>query len=153
MRSGWARTSALAPIVWAGDQRTSFDRDDGFPTVLAMGIGMGASGVSLFTHDIGGYQSVGNPPSTRELWFRWASLGAFTPIMRTHHGAFDTDNWQFDSDDATTEHFAAMAIHEEPIIILDSSASCEKYLNKQHDENKLLLLLPSHTGSLQRCLP
>ena len=109
VRSGWARTSALAPIVWAGDQRTSFDRDDGFPTVLAMGIGMGASGVSLFTHDIGGYQSVGNPPSTRELWFRWASLGAFTPIMRTHHGAFDTDNWQFDSDDATTEHFAAMA--------------------------------------------
>jgi alpha-glucosidase len=107
-RSGWTRSSGLSPIVWAGDQRTSFDPDDGFPTVLAMGAGMGASGVGLFTHDVGGYQSVGNPPSTKELWFRWAGLGAFTPILRTHHGAFDTDNWQFDSDDETTEYWAEM---------------------------------------------
>ncbi|TNE86366.1 MAG: hypothetical protein EP330_21740 [Deltaproteobacteria bacterium] len=108
-RSGWTRTSGLSPIVWAGDQRTSFDPDDGFPTVLAMGAGMGASGVGVFTHDVGGYQSVGNPPSTKELWWRWAALGAFTPIMRTHHGAFDSDNWQFDSDDETTAFWATMA--------------------------------------------
>ncbi|MCO4747780.1 MAG: hypothetical protein KC912_23495, partial [Proteobacteria bacterium] len=108
VRSGWSRTSGIAPIVWAGDQRTSFDPDDGFPTVVAMGLGMGASGVATFTHDVGGYQSVGNAPSTKELWFRWAALGAFTPVMRTHHGAFDTDNWQFDSDDETSTFWATM---------------------------------------------
>jgi alpha-glucosidase (family GH31 glycosyl hydrolase) len=95
-------------VVWAGDQRTSYDTDDGFPTVLAMGIGMSASGIPVFAHDIAGYQSVGNDPSNSDLWFRWASLGAWSPIMRTHHGAYDLDNWQFDSDDATTEHWAAM---------------------------------------------
>jgi alpha-glucosidase (family GH31 glycosyl hydrolase) len=96
-------------VVWAGDQRTSFDTDDGFPTVIPLGLGLAASGVpNAFAHDVGGYQSLGNDPSDKELWFRWAALGAYTPVMRTHHGAFADDNWQFDSDDETTEHWAAM---------------------------------------------
>ncbi|NCG18604.1 MAG: hypothetical protein GWP91_06290 [Rhodobacterales bacterium] len=109
VRSGWLGTSGLVPVVWAGDQRTSFDTDDGMPSVLPMGLGMAASGVPVFTHDVGGYQSVGNPPSDKELWFRWASLGAYSPILRTHHGAFEADNWKFDSDDETTEHWVAVA--------------------------------------------
>ncbi len=109
VRSGWTGTARLAPVVWAGDQRTSFDEDDGLPSVIAMGLGLGASGVPVFTHDVAGYQSVGNPPSTKALWFRWAWLGAFSPILRTHHGAFDTDNWQFDSDAETTAHWARVA--------------------------------------------
>lgn len=105
VRSGWIRTGGLVPVVWAGDQRTSFDRDDGLPSVLALGLGLSASGVPVFTHDVAGYQSVGNPPADRELWFRWASLGAYTPIFRTHHGAFDEHNWKFDTDDDTLAHY------------------------------------------------
>lgn len=108
-RSGWAGAAGIAPVAWAGDQRTSFDPDDGYPTVLALGLGLSIGGVPVYSHDVGGYQSVGNPGTTKELWFRWASLGAFTPVMRTHHGAFDTGNWQFDSDDETTEHWARYA--------------------------------------------
>ncbi len=109
VRSGWLGSSGLVPVVWAGDQRTSFDADDGMPTVLPMGLGLAASGVPVFTHDVGGYQSVGNAPSDKELWFRWASLGAFSPILRTRHGAYGEYNWHFDSDDETTEHWAAVA--------------------------------------------
>jgi alpha-glucosidase len=105
-RSGWAGTSALAPVVWAGDQKTSFDADDGLPTVVALGLGASASGIPVFTHDIGGYQTFGTTPGDRELYFRWTELGAFTPVMRTHHGAFDDQTWQFDSDAATLAHFA-----------------------------------------------
>ena len=105
-RSGWNGAQGVAPLVWAGDQRTSFDADDGLPTVLALGLGLAASGVPLFTHDIAGYQSVGNDPSDRELWYRWASLGIFTPLMRTHHGAFDEANWHFDEDAETLAFFA-----------------------------------------------
>ena len=104
-RSGWSDTSGSCPIVWAGDQRTSFDADDGLPSVLSLGLGLAASGVPIFTHDVAGYQSVGNPPSDKELWFRWASLGAFSPVMRTHHGSFDTQNWQFDRDEETLQHW------------------------------------------------
>jgi alpha-glucosidase len=109
VRSGWTGSASLAPIVWAGDQRTDFEPDDGFPSVMALGIGLATCGVPYFTHDVAGYQSIGNPPSTKELWFRWAELGAFTPVMRTHHGAFDTANWQFDSDPETLAHWARYA--------------------------------------------
>lgn len=104
-RSGWTGNGRDAAVAWAGDQRTSFDADDGYPTVVAMGIGTSLAGAPFFTHDIGGYSSVGNAPSTRELWFRWCSLGAFTPIMRTHHGRATDDNWQFDRDEETLQHF------------------------------------------------
>jgi alpha-glucosidase len=107
-RSGWAGAQGLSPVVWGGDQRTSFDSDDGFPTVLALGLGLAASGVPVYTHDIAGYNSVGNDPSDKELWFRWAGLGAYSPIMRTHHGAFDEENHQFDRDEETLAYLAAL---------------------------------------------
>jgi alpha-glucosidase len=107
-RSGWLGAQGLAPVVWGGDQRTSFDTDDGFPTVLALGLGLAASGVPVYTHDIAGYNSVGNDPSDKELWFRWAGLGAYTPVMRTHHGAFDEENHQFDRDEETLAYYAGL---------------------------------------------
>jgi len=106
VRSGWAGTSGLGPIVWGGDQQTSFGEDDGLPTVIAMGLGLAASGVPIFTHDVSGYSTVGVDNSTKELWFRWAALGAFSPILRTHHGAYDQENWQFDSDAETLAFWA-----------------------------------------------
>lgn len=113
-RSGWSGSTGRSPIGWAGDQRTSFDPDDGLPSVVPMGIGAGMSGIALYGSDIGGYQSIGNAPSTRELWFRWCALGAFSPVMRTHHGAFKDDNWQFDTDEETLAHYARYArVHTE----------------------------------------
>ncbi len=108
-RSGWTGSPYFAPIHWAGDQRTSFDADDGLPTVIPMGLGASIAGAAVFAHDIGGYQSAGNPPSTQELWFRWCALAAFTPIMRTHHGAYSAEDWQFDTDEATLAHYARYA--------------------------------------------
>lgn len=105
-RSGWTGTPTLSPVTWAGDQRTSFDTDDGLPTVVPLGIGAGIAGVMMWGHDIGGYSSIGNDPSTRELWFRWCTLGAMSPVMRTHHGMFKDDNWQFDTDAETLAHYA-----------------------------------------------
>ena len=104
-RSGWNDTSGLAPVIWLGDQRTSFDTDDGFPTVVPLALGASASGVPIVTHDVAGYQTVGNEPSSKELWYRWALLGAYSPVLRTHHGAYDQDNWQFDTDEETLAHW------------------------------------------------
>lgn len=108
-RSGWVRTPGLAPVVWAGDQRTSWEVDDGLPSVIPMGLGAGASGVPLFTHDVGGYQSATNPPRDRELLLRWAALGAYSPILRTHHGNQSLDNVQIDSDPELLAAWAALA--------------------------------------------
>lgn len=108
-RSGWTRTASLAPVVWGGDQRTSFDADDGLPTVIPLGLGAALAGVSAWGHDVAGYQSVGNPPTTKELWFRWCALGAYSPVFRLHHGSQDTENHQFDTDAETLAHYARYA--------------------------------------------
>ena len=108
VRSGWAGSASVSPVVWAGDQRTSFDPDDGFPTILPLGLGLSLSGQPVYTHDIAGYQSIGNAPSDFELWARWAALGAFSPVMRTHHGSFADENHQFDQDEQTLALWAEL---------------------------------------------
>lgn len=109
MRSGWLGSNGVTPVVWAGDQRTSFQADDGLPTVIPIGLNLGLAGVSTFGHDIAGYQSATNPPSTKELFFRWTALGALSPVMRTHHGIDPDQNWRLDSDAETLAHYKRWA--------------------------------------------
>ncbi|MEL7210113.1 MAG: TIM-barrel domain-containing protein, partial [Actinomycetota bacterium] len=41
-------------------------------------------------------EGVENTPTDRELFLRWASIGAYTPMMRTHHGSRYGENWSFE---------------------------------------------------------
>ncbi len=108
-RSGWLGSPALADVVWAGDQRTDMERDDGLPTVLPIGIGCGIVGLSTFGHDIAGYQSATNAPSNKEVFFRWTELGALSPVMRTHHGTVPAKEWSWSRDAETIAHFRRYA--------------------------------------------
>lgn len=108
-RSGWFGTPSVADVIWAGDQKTNLDRDDGMPVIIPIGIGLGMVGVSTYAHDIAGYNSTTVKPSTKEVFFRWTELGAWTPVMRTHHGNYPDDNWAWDSDAETTAHFRRYA--------------------------------------------
>ena len=49
-------------------------------------------------------------PSTRELFFRWTALGAYTPVMRTSMGANSRANWRWDSDAGTITQFRRYAL-------------------------------------------
>ena len=113
VRSGWASrnggTSGTAPILWGGDQNTDWGLDDGLPTVVPIALHVGASGVSMFGSDIAGYTSVTVPNTTKELFYRWTSLGAFQPVMRTHHGSDECGNWSFDRDAETLAHYRRAA--------------------------------------------
>jgi alpha-glucosidase len=109
VRSGWLGTPQLADVFWAGDQRTDFEVDDGLPTVLPIGIGVGLAGVSTFGSDVAGYQTATNLPSTKELFFRWTELGAWSPVMRTHHGTEPKLEWSWESDDDSTAQWVRYA--------------------------------------------
>ena len=108
-RSGYTGAQGEIKVVWAGDQRTSFQADDGLPTVVPILLGLSMVGFPVVTHDIGGYLSLGNPPCTKDLFFRWASLGALAPVMRTHHGRAISDNWRWNKDLETIQHFRRWA--------------------------------------------
>ncbi len=109
VRSGWLGTAPLADVFWAGDQRTDFEVDDGLPTIVPIGANVGLAGVSTFGSDIAGYQSATNPTSTKELFFRWTELGAWSPVMRTHHGTEPRLEWSWQSDADSTAHWVRYA--------------------------------------------
>lgn len=96
-------------VLWAGDQQTDFSLGDGLPSVIPMGIGLGLTGFPYFGHDIAGYMSQTTVPVSRELWFRWVTFGALSPVMRTHHGRSARQNWNWESDAASTAHLARWA--------------------------------------------
>jgi sulfoquinovosidase len=101
VRSGFTGTARLAPAVWGGDQNTTFDRLDGLGSVITMGVNLGLSGIGYYGHDIAGYSAfalpgIENTPTTEELFLRWAAIGAYTPMMRTHHGSRYGENWSFE---------------------------------------------------------
>lgn len=109
LRSGYSGSQGAARVIWAGDQRTSFEPTDGLPTIIPIIIGLGATGFPIVTHDIGGYVSATNPPADKELFFRWTELGALNPVMRTHHGRSAYANWRWSSDQETIAHFKRWA--------------------------------------------
>lgn len=113
VRSGWASvnggTAGAAPAMWAGDQDTDWEYDDGFPTIIPIGAHLGMSGVAIYGSDIAGYNSLGTTNTDKELFFRWSATGAFHPLMRTHHGGDKCENWHFDRDAETLAHFRRWA--------------------------------------------
>lgn len=113
VRSGWASTNGgtagLAPVMWGGDQNTDWKPDDGIPSVTPIATHVGMAGVAIFGSDIAGYTSVINPNTDKELFFRWAAMGAFHPVMRTHHGSDECENWSFDRDPETLSHYRRYA--------------------------------------------
>lgn len=108
-RSGTTGTQRFAPVLWSGDQSTSFDRLDGLPAVIPAALNAGMSGVPYFATDLAGYKSFTCPPSDKELFQRWTELTTFLPVMRTHHGVKVHRNWTFDKDAETLEHYRRYA--------------------------------------------
>lgn len=103
VRSGWLGSQSKVSVVWAGDQQTDFSEGDGLPSVIPMGIGLGITGFPFYGHDIAGYASVGTDFTSKELWWRWVTFGALSPVMRTHHGKSAQGNWNWESDETTTQ--------------------------------------------------
>jgi alpha-glucosidase len=103
-RAGFTGVQSVAQIHWTGDQETNWGKLDGFPTVVPAMLNLGLAGQPFVSHDIAGFTR-SDSPSTKELFQRWTELGAFTPIMRTHDGADKLNNWRWNTDEETENHF------------------------------------------------
>jgi alpha-glucosidase len=108
MRAGFTGVQRHCPLLWAGDQSVDFSRHDGLVTVISGALSSGLLGNAYHHSDIGGYTSLFGNVRTPELIMRWAEMGAFTPVMRTHEGNRPRDNLQIDQDPQVLAHFARM---------------------------------------------
>lgn len=88
VRSGWTGSAQHSPIVWGGDPTTVWDFD-GLSSSVTQGLTMGASGVSVWGPDIGGFFSWFNATLSPELLTRWIEFGAFTGVMRLQSGGIN----------------------------------------------------------------
>ena len=82
VRSGWTGTQRCAQIVWGGDPTTDWGYD-GLDSAIKQALSIGASGVSRWGSDIGGFFSLTQGRLTEELLNRWIEFGAVSGVMRT----------------------------------------------------------------------
>jgi len=113
VRSGTAGSQAVAPAVWSGDPEASFDETTGLPANLRAGLSLSMSGVPYWGSDIGGYKCLTAAPHDKELYLRWAQVGAVSTLMMDDTACFTLTGsgrkWTLWSDAETTAVYAAQA--------------------------------------------
>jgi alpha-D-xyloside xylohydrolase len=82
-RSGFTGTQQY-PSNWPGDHEPNYSQSNGLQSVITAVISGAASGYSIVTHDIGGYENGPFESDPADLFMRWTQFGAFTPIMQMH---------------------------------------------------------------------
>ena len=87
-RAAWAGSQRY-PLHWGGDAATT---NTGLLGTLRAGLSFGLSGVSFWSHDMGGF--VKSTPE--DLYCRWIPFGFLTSHTRAH-GAPPTEPWLYDS--------------------------------------------------------
>ncbi|TFH30075.1 MAG: alpha-glucosidase, partial [Promethearchaeota archaeon] len=107
-RAGFTGTSKYSPLIWAGDQVVSWDRQNGIGSVIPAALSLGMCGIGYHHSDIGGFINLKRVTRSKELLLRWTELCAFSILMRSHEGLQPEENWQLDSDEETLTHLARM---------------------------------------------
>lgn len=122
-RAGYSGTPGSAAYEggnFPGDEATNWSQASGLasstPDMLNRAIG-GAYG---FGTDIGGYADFTTPPTTKELFVRWAEWAALSPIFRLHGAGLTGTHTPWSFDQQTVNVYRALSVlHEQaaPLIM------------------------------------
>jgi alpha-D-xyloside xylohydrolase len=89
-RSGYAGSQRY-PINWTGDQPCTWG---GMAAALRSGLSMSLSGISMWSHDIGGFWKENFQPPDATLYIRWAQFGLLSSHAR-FHGIRAREPWRY----------------------------------------------------------
>jgi alpha-glucosidase len=108
-RAGYAGTQRFVTTQWPGDQDTDWDDGDGLPAAVRAMLNVSMCGFPVHGSDVGGWYDWYSPITTKELYLRWAEVGAYSPLMRAHGGPMgrNREPWKFDEE--TVELYRALS--------------------------------------------
>jgi alpha-glucosidase (family GH31 glycosyl hydrolase) len=113
VRSGYTGTQRWVPAVWSGDPEATFDETQGLPAMLRGGLNLGMVGVPLWGSDVTGFKCITDFPYDKEMYLRWAEVGAVSPIMMEQNACANPlgrrEKWKLWSDDETIAVYGDMA--------------------------------------------
>jgi alpha-glucosidase (family GH31 glycosyl hydrolase) len=98
--SGLPGTTAYENANFPGDETTDWDRASGLASLTTDMLSRTVGGAYGFATDIGGYFDYVTPPTSKELFLRWAEWAALSPIFRLH-GSGKTGThapWTYDAE-------------------------------------------------------
>ena len=113
VRSGFTGSQQYVPAVWNGDPEATFDPTQGLPASLFGGVNLSMSGFAYWGSDISGFKCYTDDPYDKEMYLRWAQLGAVSPIMQSQSACANVTGrrrkWTLWSDEETIEVYGDMA--------------------------------------------
>lgn len=122
-RAGYSGTPGSAAYEggnFPGDEATDWSQASGLASSTPDMLNRAIAGAYGFGTDIGGYADFTTPPTTKELFLRWAEWAALSPIFRLHgSGLAGTHTpWSFDQQTVAT-YRALSSLHERaaPLIL------------------------------------
>ena len=102
-RSGYSGTPGSAAYEggnFPGDENTDWSPSSGLRSQAPDMLNRAVGGAYGFGTDIGGYVDLVTPPTTKELFIRWAQWAALSPVMRLHGSivAGTHTPWSYDAE-------------------------------------------------------
>lgn len=98
--TGSPGSAAFESANFPGDETTDWTHSSGLPSSTPDMLNRAIGGAFGYGTDIGGYFDLTTPPTTKELFLRWAEWAALSPVFRLH-GAGPTGThtpWSFDDE-------------------------------------------------------
>ena len=118
--SGDPGSAAYENAEFLGDNTTTWDHASGIASVIPDMLNRGVGGAYGPDTDIGGYLDLLSPPTTPELFARWAELAALTPFYRVHNSGETGTNMPWALGAQTLQIYTTMAqlhVDAEPLIL------------------------------------
>jgi alpha-glucosidase (family GH31 glycosyl hydrolase) len=103
-----------------GDEATNWSQASGLASLAPDMLNRAIGGAYGFATDIGGYYDLTTPPTTKELFLRWAEWAALSPIFRLHGSGLAGTHTPWSYDTQTVNAYRALSLlHEQaaPLIL------------------------------------
>jgi alpha-D-xyloside xylohydrolase len=92
-----------------GDETTDWGHASGLASLTTDMLSRAVGGAYGFATDIGGYFDYTTPPTTKELFLRWAEWAALSPVFRLHGSGLAGTHTPWSYDAATLRTYEAMS--------------------------------------------